>query len=162
MMHATAYHNNNNNKRLHGVSVGEWLFLFPLCGFSLSLFCNYNNNKTKKNRASRQTQAGIGHSAPAHRGGHVQNSSRRKDHSCTILSAAPTTTCDYTEAPACVATGTLPTARTSTASSLRRDWGLHTQRGTNTYAYSGCSGLMQTSEARHPDCTVCYGSLTAA
>ena len=26
---------------LHGVFVGEWLFVFPLCGFSLSLFCNY-------------------------------------------------------------------------------------------------------------------------
>ena len=24
---------------LHGVFVGEWLFVFPLCGFSLSLFC---------------------------------------------------------------------------------------------------------------------------
>ena len=27
---------------LHGVFVGEWLFVFPLCGFSLSLFCNYH------------------------------------------------------------------------------------------------------------------------
>ena len=26
---------------LHGVFVGEWLFVFLLCGFSLSLFCNY-------------------------------------------------------------------------------------------------------------------------
>ena len=26
---------------LHGVFVGERLFVFPLCGFSLSLFCNY-------------------------------------------------------------------------------------------------------------------------
>ena len=26
---------------LHGVFVGAWLFVFPLCGFSLSLFCNY-------------------------------------------------------------------------------------------------------------------------
>ena len=26
---------------LHGVFVGEWIFVFPLCGFSLSLFCNY-------------------------------------------------------------------------------------------------------------------------
>ena len=26
---------------LHGVFAGEWLFVFPLCGFSLSLFCNY-------------------------------------------------------------------------------------------------------------------------
>ena len=34
--------------------------------------------KKKKNRTSRQTQAGIGHSAPAHRGGHVQNSRHRK------------------------------------------------------------------------------------
>ena len=29
---------------LHGVFVGEWLFVFPLCGFSLSLFCNYRLN----------------------------------------------------------------------------------------------------------------------
>ena len=27
---------------LHGVFVGEWLFVSPLCGFSLSLFCNYS------------------------------------------------------------------------------------------------------------------------
>ena len=26
---------------LHGFFVGDWLFVFPLCGFSLSLFCNY-------------------------------------------------------------------------------------------------------------------------
>ena len=26
---------------LHGVCVGECVFVFPLCGFSLSLFCNY-------------------------------------------------------------------------------------------------------------------------
>ena len=26
----------------HGVSVRDWLFVFPLCGFSLSLFCNSN------------------------------------------------------------------------------------------------------------------------
>ena len=26
---------------LHGVFVCDWLFVFPLCGFSLSLFCNY-------------------------------------------------------------------------------------------------------------------------
>ena len=26
---------------LHGVFVGDWIFDFPLCGFSLSLFCNY-------------------------------------------------------------------------------------------------------------------------
>ena len=25
-----------------GFFVGEWLFVFPLCGFSLSLFCNYS------------------------------------------------------------------------------------------------------------------------
>ena len=31
---------------LHGVSVGEWLFVFPLCGFSLSLFCNYRSRRT--------------------------------------------------------------------------------------------------------------------
>ena len=26
---------------LHGVFVVDWLFVSPLCGFSLSLFCNY-------------------------------------------------------------------------------------------------------------------------
>ena len=26
---------------LHGVSVGDWFLVFLLCGFSLSLFCNY-------------------------------------------------------------------------------------------------------------------------
>ena len=33
--------------------------------------------KFVKIQTSRQTQAGIGHSSPAHRGGHVQNRSRR-------------------------------------------------------------------------------------
>ena len=28
---------------LHGAFVGDWLFVFPLCGFSLSLFCNYES-----------------------------------------------------------------------------------------------------------------------
>ena len=27
---------------LHGGFVDDWLFVFPLCGFSLSLFCNYH------------------------------------------------------------------------------------------------------------------------
>ena len=35
--------------------------------------------KIKLNRTSRQTQVGIGHSAPAKRGGHVQNRSRRRE-----------------------------------------------------------------------------------
>ena len=26
---------------LHGVFVGDWLFVSPLCGFSLPLFCNH-------------------------------------------------------------------------------------------------------------------------
>ena len=26
---------------LNGVFVGDWLFVFPLCGFSLSLCCNH-------------------------------------------------------------------------------------------------------------------------
>ena len=34
--------------------------------------------KKKPDRTSRQTQAGIGHNAPAHRGGHVQNRIRRR------------------------------------------------------------------------------------
>ena len=29
-----------------GRFVGEWLFVFPLCGFSLSLFCNYTGRST--------------------------------------------------------------------------------------------------------------------
>ena len=29
--------------RVHGVCVGECFFVFPLCSFSLSLFCNYNS-----------------------------------------------------------------------------------------------------------------------
>ena len=33
----------------------------------------------KRDRISRRTQAGIGHSAPAHRDGHVQNRSRRRE-----------------------------------------------------------------------------------
>ena len=32
----------NVNRR---VFVGECLFVFPLCGFSLSLFCNYVNRR---------------------------------------------------------------------------------------------------------------------
>ena len=41
-----------------------------------------NKKKQKKtDRTSHQTQAGIGHSAPAHRGGHMQNRiSRRQDN----------------------------------------------------------------------------------
>ena len=41
----------------------------------------YSNKKkhTHTDRTSRRTQAGIGHSAPAHRGGHVQNKSRRRE-----------------------------------------------------------------------------------
>ena len=34
---------------LHGVCVGECLFVFPLCGFSLSLFCNYEPAQMHKN-----------------------------------------------------------------------------------------------------------------
>ena len=33
----------------------------------------------KRNRTSRQTQVGIGHSAPEYRGGHVQDRSRRRE-----------------------------------------------------------------------------------
>ena len=32
---------------LHGVFVVDWLFVFPLCGFSLSLFCNYSGGPMK-------------------------------------------------------------------------------------------------------------------
>ena len=31
----------------HGVYVGDWLFVFPMCGFSLSLFCNYQHTHIK-------------------------------------------------------------------------------------------------------------------
>ena len=34
---------------LHGVFVGDWLFVFPLCGFSLSLFCNYEEARLTTN-----------------------------------------------------------------------------------------------------------------
>ena len=37
-----------------------------------------SKKRKKKNRTSRQTQAGIGHSAPAHRVGHVHNRIRRR------------------------------------------------------------------------------------
>ena len=35
----------NAHCSLHGVFVVDWLFVFPLCGFSLSLFCNYTAAK---------------------------------------------------------------------------------------------------------------------
>ena len=35
---------------LHGVFVGEWLFVFSLCGFSLSLFCNYTGRHLREGR----------------------------------------------------------------------------------------------------------------
>ena len=35
---------------LHGVFVGAWLFVFPLCGFSLSLFCNYHRKQCSPNK----------------------------------------------------------------------------------------------------------------
>ena len=47
----------------------------------LSLRCILGVTKKKKKKAdrtSRQTQAGIGHSAPAHRGGHMQNRISRR------------------------------------------------------------------------------------
>ena len=43
-----------------------------------------HNNNNNNNRTSRPTQAGIGHSAPAHRGGHVQNRSRRRKQRFTF------------------------------------------------------------------------------
>ena len=41
---------------LHGVFVGEWLFVFPLCGFSLSLFCNCIVRRTLLTRDDRARQ----------------------------------------------------------------------------------------------------------
>ena len=40
---------------------------------------NLKKYQPKKNRTSCQTQAAIGHSTPAHRGGHVHNRSRRRE-----------------------------------------------------------------------------------
>ena len=40
--------------------------------------CKKTKNKKQTDRTSRQTQAGIGHSAPAHRGGHMQNRISRR------------------------------------------------------------------------------------
>ena len=42
---------------LHGVFVGEWLFVFPLCGFSLSLFCNYFLERAVTGRSYRKPHA---------------------------------------------------------------------------------------------------------
>ena len=41
---------------LHGVFVVDWLFVFPLCGFSLSLFCNYSQTK---HQAPSQAEVGV-------------------------------------------------------------------------------------------------------
>ena len=49
----------------------------------------------KKDQKSRQTQAGIGHSAPTHRGGHVQN----KKWECWGLILLNEWTCGYSVAP---------------------------------------------------------------
>ena len=32
----------NHQQTNHATTMGDWLFVFPLCGFSLSLFCNYH------------------------------------------------------------------------------------------------------------------------
>ena len=42
------------------------------------LLCHRSSIQFTCNRTSRQTQAGIGHSAPTHRDGHVQNRIRRR------------------------------------------------------------------------------------
>ena len=39
---------------LHGVFVVDWLFVFPLCGFSLSLFCNYPQVRSRPMQGARQ------------------------------------------------------------------------------------------------------------
>ena len=39
---------------LHGVFVGEWLFVFPLCGFSLSLLCFYVETSIHTNHRIRK------------------------------------------------------------------------------------------------------------
>ena len=44
---------------LHGVLVGDWLFVFPLCGFSLSLFCNYSSCSAQRSRGSRPPSTAI-------------------------------------------------------------------------------------------------------
>ena len=47
---------------LHGVFVGDWLFVFPLCGFSLSLFCNCSGSRAPPVRAPARSKL-VAHSA---------------------------------------------------------------------------------------------------
>ena len=49
---------------LHGVFVGDWLFVFSLCGFSLSLFCNYFRESVACSNA--QSSAGAAGAGPVH------------------------------------------------------------------------------------------------
>ena len=43
------------------VSVGDWLFVFPLCGFSLSLFCHYFVSVTTPRQLQESVTTGITH-----------------------------------------------------------------------------------------------------
>ena len=49
---------------LHGVFVVEWLFIFPLCGFSFSLFCNYKSAPTNKKTPMRTVPTAVPHAKP--------------------------------------------------------------------------------------------------
>ena len=49
-----------------------------VAGWLDGIFLSVPLSATNKYRTPRQTQAGIGHSAPAHRGGQVQNRIRRR------------------------------------------------------------------------------------
>ena len=73
----------------------------PVCSIAPSKACcppnlhirsllQQKEKKEKTDRTSRQTQAGIGHSAPAHRGGHVQNRIRRRQHRTRSVGGATT------------------------------------------------------------------------
>ena len=49
---------------LHGVFVVDWLFVFPLCGFSLSLFCNYEGTKMHAGQWHKRPTARAGAGVP--------------------------------------------------------------------------------------------------
>ena len=80
---------------LYGVFVGEWLFVFPLCGFSLSLFCNYPTQATEAVQIRHQpvlkpfnsveadlTHAGVGESYVITLACRYESSSLSKTQNC--------------------------------------------------------------------------------
>ena len=91
----------------------------PASSLSFSYVLHHHctgQHTNKPDRTSRQTQAGIGHSAPAHRGGHTTQS---------ITSAPPNALQILTEdqLPASIRSGTLLSAAVATATgSMRPYW----------------------------------------